>query len=85
MPRTVLRDDQWNRIEGLLPGKATDYGVTAQNNRLFIEAVLWIIRTGSPKLLGIGTGFMFAITAGLKKVYGNVFLRRCRTTLILSI
>lgn len=48
MPRTVLRDDQWRRIEGFLPGKATDCGVTAKNNRLFVEAVLWIIRTGSP-------------------------------------
>lgn len=48
MLRTVLRDDQWRRIEGLLPGKSTDCGVTAGNNRLFVEAVLWIIRTGSP-------------------------------------
>ena len=48
MPRTVLRDDQWHRIEGFLPGKATDCGVTAKDNRLFVEAVLWIIRTGSP-------------------------------------
>ena len=48
MPRTLLRDDQWNRIERFLLGKATDCGVTATNNRLFVEAVLWIIRTGSP-------------------------------------
>ena len=46
--RTVLREDQWERIEHLLPGKASDCGVTAQNNRNFIEAVLWIARTGSP-------------------------------------
>ena len=31
-----------------MPGKPTDCGVTAGNNRLFVEAVLWIIRTGSP-------------------------------------
>jgi transposase len=48
MDRRVLRDDQWERITPLLPGKATDCGVTAKDNRLFIEAVLWIIRTGSP-------------------------------------
>ena len=47
MPRTLLRDDQWSRIEGFLSGKATGSGVTATNNRLFVEAVLWIIRTGS--------------------------------------
>ncbi len=48
MTRTVLRDDQWERIEALLPGKAGDCGVTATDNRKFIEAVLWIARTGSP-------------------------------------
>jgi len=48
MDRRVLRDDQWERIAALLPGKATDCGVTAKDNRLFLEAVLWIARTGSP-------------------------------------
>lgn len=48
MLRTVLRDDQWDRIKDFLPGKSTDCGVTAGNNRLFVEAVLWIARTGSP-------------------------------------
>ena len=46
--RKILRNDQWERIEHLLPGKATDRGVTAKDNRLFVEAVLWIARTGSP-------------------------------------
>jgi transposase len=32
----------------MLPGKATDPGRSGGNNRLFIEAVLWIARTGSP-------------------------------------
>ncbi len=48
MKRTVLRDDQWERLKYLLPGKSTDCGVTAADNRLFIEAVLWIARTGAP-------------------------------------
>ena len=48
MPRTLLRADQWERIKDVLPGKTTDCGVTAKDNRLFIEAVLWIARTGSP-------------------------------------
>ena len=48
MNRTVLRDDQGERIKELLPGKASDCGVTAANNRRFVEAVLWIARTGSP-------------------------------------
>ena len=48
MTRTILRDDQWDRIKNLLPGKATDCGVTAKDNRRFLEAVLWIARTGAP-------------------------------------
>ena len=46
--RKMLRNDQWKRIEHLLPGKPSDRGVTAKDNRLFVEAVLWILRTGSP-------------------------------------
>jgi transposase len=48
MERKVLSDDQWDRIKDLLPGKASDRGVTAKDNRLFMEAVLWIGRTGAP-------------------------------------
>jgi transposase len=44
----MLSVDQYDRIAQLLPGKATDPGRTAADNRLFIEAVLWIARTGSP-------------------------------------
>ena len=48
MVRKILRDDQWERIEYLLPGKKSDRGQTAADNRLFVEAVLWVARTGSP-------------------------------------
>ena len=48
MPRKLLRDDQWERIRDLLPGKVGDPGATGKDNRLFVEAVLWIARTGSP-------------------------------------
>tara|TARA_R110000787_G_scaffold251749_2_gene357261 strand:+ start:289 stop:639 length:351 start_codon:yes stop_codon:yes gene_type:complete len=36
------------RIEGLLPGKATDRGVTAAGTRLFLKVVLWRVRAGLP-------------------------------------
>ena len=49
MPRKMLRNDQWQSIEQLLPGKPSDCSVTAKDNRLFVEAVLWIARTGSPR------------------------------------
>ena len=48
MARTVLSDPQWERIKDFLSGKAGDCGVTAKGNRRFIEAVLWMARTGSP-------------------------------------
>lgn len=48
MRRHEIKDDQWERIKGLLPGKAGDPGVTAKDNRLFINAILWIGKTGAP-------------------------------------
>lgn len=44
----VLTDERWKKIEQLLPGKASDPGRTAQDNSLFVEAVLRITRTGNP-------------------------------------
>ena len=48
MNRKLLPNDQWERIKDLLPGKKGDPVKTGGDNRLFIEAVLWIARTGSP-------------------------------------
>jgi len=48
MVRTLLSDDVWNKIKDILPGKEGDRGRTAADNRWFLEAVLWIGRTGSP-------------------------------------
>ena len=47
-PRHALRNDQWDRIEDLLPGREGTVGVTAKDNRLFVEAVLYRYRTGIP-------------------------------------
>ena len=46
--RYALRDDQWDRIKDHLPGRAGTVGVTARNNRLFVEAVLYRYRAGIP-------------------------------------
>jgi len=46
--RYGLRDDQWGRIESLLPGREATVGVTAKDNRLFVEAVLYRYRAGIP-------------------------------------
>ncbi len=46
--RFVVSDRLWQRLEGHLPGKTGDAGATAKDNRLFLEAVFWRVRTGSP-------------------------------------
>ena len=48
MDRSLLSDAQWERIAPLLPGKRGDPGRSGADNRLFVEAVLWVVRTGAP-------------------------------------
>jgi len=48
MRRYGMRDDQWEGIRDLLPGQEGHVGVTAADNRLFVEAVLYRYRTGMP-------------------------------------
>jgi transposase len=48
MRRHEIKDEDWERIQDLLPGQPGDPGVTAKDNRLFINAVLWIAKTGAP-------------------------------------
>ena len=48
MIRKCLTNERWARIEPELPGKLGDPGRRARDNRLLVEAVLWIARTGSP-------------------------------------
>ena len=48
MLRTILRDDQWERIAPFLQGRPGDSGRRGVDNRRFVEAVLWVARTGCP-------------------------------------
>jgi transposase len=48
MRRFELSDEQWERVEGLLPGRPGSPGRSGGDNRLFLDAVLWIARTGAP-------------------------------------
>ena len=57
MERFVLTHGQWAKMEPHCLGKPTDPGRSGRNDRLFMEAVLWIVRTGSlwrdlPAMLG---------------------------------
>lgn len=46
--RHAISDEHWERIKGFLPGQKGDPGVTAKDNRLFVDAVFWIAKTGAP-------------------------------------
>src|ERR671912_490555 len=48
MARTCPTDAQWERLAPLTPGRPGDPGATGRDNRRFVEAVLWIARTGAP-------------------------------------
>ena len=47
MIRFILTDAQWALIEPHCLGKPSDPGQTGRDPRLFMEAVLWIVRTGA--------------------------------------
>ena len=44
MIRTVVTNAQWRKMEPHCLGKASDPGRTGSDNRMFIEAVLWVER-----------------------------------------
>ena len=46
--RYALRHDQWERIKDMLPGREDTVGVTAKDNRLFVEAVVYRYWAGIP-------------------------------------
>ena len=46
--RYELTDEQWQRIEHLLPGRKGCPGGHAEDNRLFVNAIIWVARTSAP-------------------------------------
>lgn len=48
MSRRNLTDYQWETLKNMIPGKPGDPGRTGADNRLFLDAVLWMARTGAP-------------------------------------
>lgn len=71
-------------IAPLLPGKASDCGVTAKDNRLFLEAVLWRVRTGAlwPDLPP-GFGAWNSVFRRFRHQIGHRLLERCQADLFL--
>jgi len=45
--RYELSEEQWTRICDLVPGKAGDPGRTGDDNRRFVDGVLWVLRSGA--------------------------------------
>jgi transposase len=48
LDRLVLNDEQWARMAPHIIGDERTRGSSGRDNRLFVEAVLWVVRTGSP-------------------------------------
>jgi transposase len=48
LDRLILRDEQWARISPHIIGDDRTRGSSGRDNRMFVEAVLWIVRTGAP-------------------------------------
>jgi transposase len=44
----ILSDAAWERMAPLIIGRPDQKGSTGRDNRMFVEGVLWIVRTGSP-------------------------------------
>ena len=46
--RQDISDEFWSKLEPILPGRKGSWGGQAKDNRGFINAVFWILRTGAP-------------------------------------
>jgi transposase len=46
LSRHDINDDHWNRIQHLLPGQAGKHGGIGNDNRLFINAIRYLAKTG---------------------------------------
>ncbi len=46
--RHAISDADWDRVKDLLPGQRGQHGGVAEDNRRFLDAVLWVARTGAP-------------------------------------
>ena len=46
--RHDISEEFWSKLEPLLPGRKGSWGGVAEDNRKFINAVFWILRTGAP-------------------------------------
>jgi transposase len=80
--RHAISDAEWERVKHLLPGRPGEAGWVARDNRLFLDAVLWIGKTGAPwrdlrNALASGTLFGDDSIAGRARGSGRKCSRCC--------
>ena len=46
--RHDISDEMWEKVKDILPGRKGTWGGNARDNRNFLNAVFWILRTGAP-------------------------------------
>ena len=84
--RHDISDESWAKIEFLLPGRKGTWGGNARDNRQFINAVFWILRTGAPwrdlppsygdwKVTEIGKILTGVFAVGVTKEFGRNYCR----------
>lgn len=79
--RHAISDESWQRIKDLLPGRPGVRGRTAFDNRRFVDAVLWIGKTGAPwrdlpERFGNWNNVFTASTVGPREASGRRSSRR---------
>ena len=89
MEARFLTDAQWEKIAPLLPGRTGTVGVTAKDNRLFIDAVYGLlvqVHLGDyyPPVSGDGIACLNGFGDGVKLTSGVLFLKNCKILRILS-
>ena len=83
MDRLILCDQQWDRIAQHIIGNEHTRGSSGRDNRMFVEGVLWIVRTGSPwRDLPEGFGKWFTVYTRFwrwaqKGVWERIFKALC--------
>ena len=86
--RHDISDQTWALLEPHLPGRAGAWGGNARDNRLFINAVLWILRTGAPwRDLPPDYGSWSNTHRRFirwrdKGIWGNLLTKKCKTLIL---
>ncbi len=78
MSRRTLTDEQWERIAGYLPGREGTRGRSGVDNRLFVDAILWMAGNAArwrdlPEVFGKWTGVHARFRRWCMPVFGNGF------------